>query len=144
MSKHRCEARTRGVFRLHQEMSRLGCEAFMIELIENYPCTNMNELHKREGEITRELGASLNMRIAGRSHKEYAEEHRDKIELYKKERYDKNKENVRAIYKEMYDENPDKYREQAKQYRINNPELMKQKDKDRYQRHKEKTLAQQK
>ena len=47
-------------------------------------------------------------------------------------------------HKEMYDENPDKYREQAKQYRINNPEPMKQKDTERHQRHKEKTLAHQK
>ena len=83
MSKHRCEARTRGVFRLHQGMSRLGCKAFSIELIENNPCSNMTEWHKREGEITRELGESLDMRIAGRSHKECAEEHQDKIGTYK-------------------------------------------------------------
>ena len=99
MSKHRCEARTRGVFRLRQEMNRLGCEAFVIELIDKYPCSNVNELHKREGEIMREMDASLNMRIAGRSHKEYAEEHKDKIEMYKKEWYDKNKEHVRARFK---------------------------------------------
>ena len=58
MSKHRCEAKCRAKFRLHHEMNRLGCDVFMIELVEHHPCSCANELHKREGEIIRELGAS--------------------------------------------------------------------------------------
>ena len=44
---------------------------FYIELYEQYPCNNREELNKREGEIIRELGNTLNKNIAGRTRQEW-------------------------------------------------------------------------
>ena len=41
-----------------------------IELVENFPCNSIEELHKREGEIIR-ANECVNKRIAGRNKKEY-------------------------------------------------------------------------
>ena len=49
MYKHRHDAIHEKPYRLHQETGKI-CEAsFFIELIENYPCSSRDELHKREG-----------------------------------------------------------------------------------------------
>ena len=49
-----------------------------IELYENYSCNNKPELERREGQVQREI-ANINKNIAGRTHKEYRDENRDKI-----------------------------------------------------------------
>ena len=49
-----------------------------IELYEEYPCNNKPELERREGQVQRQI-ATINNRIAGRTHKEYRDENRDKI-----------------------------------------------------------------
>ena len=144
MSKHRVEAKCRAKFRLHQEMNRIGCDAFRIELVEQHPCSCANELHKREGEIIRELNATLNIYVAGRSYKEYAEEHKDKIETYKKQWYEANKERLSAECKKRYDENPEKHKERAKQWNKEHPEITKQRKQEHYERNKEQILNQQK
>jgi len=43
-----------------------------IELYEEYPCNNIEELNKREGEVIREV-ATINKKISGRSKKEYSD-----------------------------------------------------------------------
>ena len=71
MVKHRCEAKTRpSKQKLITKMNELGIENFYIELIENYPCENVELLRKREGELIRELG-TLNSRIERRTSKEW-------------------------------------------------------------------------
>ena len=47
-----------------------------IELYEECPCENKEQLFKREGEIIREIG-NLNYQIAGRTVKEYKKEYRE-------------------------------------------------------------------
>ena len=54
-----------------------------IELYEDFPCNNREQLEKREGEVQRQI-ATINNRIAGRTRKEYRKENRDKIVEYKK------------------------------------------------------------
>ncbi len=49
-----------------------------IELYENYPCNNKQELERREGEVIRQIG-TINKFIAGRTKKEYYEDNRDKL-----------------------------------------------------------------
>ena len=99
-------------------MLKYGIENFYIELIEEYPCENSNQLERREGEITRELKASLNQKISGRTMAEYKVEEADKIKKAKAirdKRYaENNKEQIKAYRKEYYHKDPEKYREQAK------------------------------
>ena len=53
---------------IYKTMNELGIENFYIELIEDYPCGNNDQLRAREGHFIREL-ATLNRQIEGRSSK---------------------------------------------------------------------------
>ena len=49
---------------LYIKMRQLGFDKFYIELYENFKCENIEELHKKEGEIIRQI-ATLNKKIEG-------------------------------------------------------------------------------
>jgi hypothetical protein len=76
-----------------------------IELYEDFPCDNREQLEKREGEVIREI-ATINKLIAGRTQKEYYKENRDKIleqrKIYRQDNNDKilekKKRNVNVMY----------------------------------------------
>ena len=78
---------------LYKNMLDKGVDMFYIELYEECPCNSEEQLHKREGEVIREIG-SLNKLIAGRTRKEYRQtpEYKQK----EKERYLKHKELLRC------------------------------------------------
>ena len=63
---------------LYIKMKEHGVEHFYIELIEEHPCENGEQLRKREGYYIREIG-TLNKTIEGRTRKEYREENRERI-----------------------------------------------------------------
>ena len=73
-----------------------------IELHSLCPCSCKEELCKKEGEITREIG-TLNIEIAGRTNKEWRKDNKEKIVEYRKE-------------------NKEKATEQSKEWRKNNKE----------------------
>jgi len=75
-----------------------------IELYEDYPCKNKYVLERREGEVQRQI-ATINIRIAGRTAKEYHQDNRD---------------NLLKKCKQFYQDNHDTYLEKAKQYHHNN------------------------
>jgi hypothetical protein len=68
-----------------------------IELLEDYPCENRNQLEKREGELIRSMDC-VNKNIAGRTqttyNKEYRVENIDKIKELQKNWYINNKEKI--------------------------------------------------
>ena len=101
MSKHREDMRqeTRKS-RLYEKMRELGSDKFCIELLEECPVDNIEQLRKKEGEYIRQQG-TLNMSIAGRSKKEWIEEN-----------IDERKEFLTNYYRN----NPEKF----KQYQENN------------------------
>ncbi len=68
-----------------------------IELYENYPCNDRNELHKREGEVIRLIG-TLNTIIAGRDDKQYYVDNIENKKQYSEENKDKIKERKRLYY----------------------------------------------
>ena len=70
-----------------------------IELYEDFPCDNKEQLEKREGEVIREI-ATINQVVAGRTKKEYYEENRDKIVDYKKQHYQDNRDEILEQIKE--------------------------------------------
>lgn len=109
-----------------------------IELYELYPCSCKEELERKEGEVIRLIG-NLNVRIAGRTQKEWYEENKDKHsenckkwneehkEYYKErhaEWYENNKEKVLERVKEWAKNNKEKRAEYAKKYRENNKEKL--------------------
>jgi len=59
-------------------------ENFYIELVELYPCNSKIELCRREGEIIRAT-TCVNKNIAGRTLKEYREEHKEYYKEKKKQ-----------------------------------------------------------
>lgn len=66
-----------------------------IELYENYSCNNKEELHKKEGEVIKEIG-TLNKLVSGRTRKEYYNDNKDKWEVYNSNEYrEKNRERIR-------------------------------------------------
>ena len=71
-----------------------------IELYEDYKCENKEQLHKREGEVIRQIG-TLNKNIAGRTQQEWHQENDKKY-------YQKNKQHILEQKKEYYDKNRDK------------------------------------
>jgi len=101
-----------------------------IELYELYPCNSKEELHKREGEITREIG-NLNMCIAGRTIKEWCQENKDTIKEKAKERYNNNKETIKEKAKERYNNNKEKILERQKEYREDNKEKINEKKREK-------------
>lgn len=79
----------------------LECDDYKIELVEDYPCNNRQQLCKKEGEYIK-TNECVNKCIAGRTAEEYCEDNADKI---------------RARYAKYRDENRDKRNAYGKQYR---------------------------
>ena len=58
-------------------MKAHGIDKFYIEMLEEYPCENVEQLRKKEGECIRQYG-TLNMKIEGRTLKQYYIDHKEK------------------------------------------------------------------
>ena len=93
MTKHRYSMKTKQHCVLYNHMHELGVTHFYIELVENFPCNDVYELKAREGHYIRQFG-TLNMLIAGRTYKEWAETHKEHIKHIKQQYYEDNKQNV--------------------------------------------------
>ena len=85
-----------------------------IELYEEYPCENKEQLCKREGEVISEIG-TLNTRIECRTLKEYTEDNKDKITIKQKTYRENNKDKSRKYFKERYEQNKDEILEYCKE-----------------------------
>lgn len=117
MGKHRRTTITRAT-----SLYNIVCgdwDKWYIELYENYPCNNKQELERREGQVIREIG-TINNNIAGRTPKERYQDNRDKILEEKKKYRIKNLQKITDYNKEYRKENRDKLIEYSKQYYKNN------------------------
>ena len=103
-------------FKLYNKMKEIGKEHFYIELIEESPCDNVEQLRAREGHYIRQI-ATLNKLVAGRTKAEYEEyRHEAKKEYcrkYRKEHYDAEKQKA---YNEKY---RSEHKEEMKEQRTN-------------------------
>lgn len=75
-----------------------------IELLELCPCDSKIELHKREGELIREMNC-VNRNIAGRTQKEYKQDNKEKIKKIDKHYRTVNKEKISKYKKQYQQEN---------------------------------------
>lgn len=88
-----------------------------IELLETFKCESKNELEKREGELIREhRNNCVNMLIAGRTHKEWYEDHRDE-QIERVKNYVENNRDKVSAYQKQYGID---HKEDIKEYRENN------------------------
>jgi hypothetical protein len=88
---------------IYTKMRILGIDKFYIELLEDFPCDNIEQLRKHEGHHIRELG-TLNHSVAGRTKKEWIQEHAEYKKEKDKQYYLENHEHAVAVRKE-YREN---------------------------------------
>ena len=94
-----------------------------IELYEDYPCDNKQQLERREGQVQREI-ANINKAVAGRTRKEYYNDNRDEM-LEKQKQYNIDNRDKKVEYsKEYYNDNRDEMIERQRQYYKDNRDKM--------------------
>ena len=86
-----------------------------IELYEEFPCDNKEQLEKKEGEVIREI-ATINKYIAGRDLKQYYQDNRDELLEKTKQHYQNNRDEILEYRKQYRQKNRDKLAEQKKKY----------------------------
>jgi hypothetical protein len=104
---------------LYQYIENNDWTCWYIELYENYPCNNKQELNRREGQVIREIG-SINKNIAGRTQKEYDYEY-----------YKNNTEKIKEQRKMYREQAAEKIKEKEKMYREKNAEKIKERAKEK-------------
>jgi hypothetical protein len=123
------------VFDLFEEF---GIENCKIELLEEFPCENKEQLFKKEGAYIKQLEC-VNKCVAGRTQKEYIQENKGKISQNKARYYLENLEKMKEknnIYREKHREelnekcrdyhkqNRDLIRIKHQEYRAKHPEVL--------------------
>ena len=112
--------------RLYTKMRELGVGHFYIELIEECPCDNIEQLRAVEGKYIREVG-TLNQRIECRSDKQYRIDNKEKKKIDDAKYQAANKEKLKAYNKAYYEANKDKLFECQRLKRLENYEAKKDK-----------------
>ena len=83
----------------------LDCEDYKIELVEEYPCNNRQQLCKKEGEYQKN-NECVNTTIAGRTTNEYYQDNKKKLYELRKEKQKEweqnNIEKRKQYHKEYY------------------------------------------
>lgn len=111
------------------ELFKLG--ETRIELIENYPCNNKEELNAREGYyIKLNNNICVNKNIAGRTSKEYKKDNKLKISEAHKKYREVHKEEIAIIQHKWYETNKEKKAEYNKQYKEENKQKLKDQQKE--------------
>lgn len=105
---------------------------FYIELYEEFPCENKEQLNKREGEVQREI-ATLNKNVAGRciveSNRIYRENNTDAIKERKKQFYLLNSNTIKQKRRQYRQEHQDEINQKQKENYQANSDVIKQRQK---------------
>ena len=112
-------------------MEDIDIDNFYIELLEECPCENIEQLRKREGHFIREIG-TLNKQVAGRNKEEYRTEHKDYLNNKIKEWNEHNKEHCQQYAKEYRLKHKEHKTEYAKEYNIKHKERLSEQKKVYY------------
>ena len=110
-TKHNCSSRL-----------ILECEDYKIELVEEYPCNNKQQLCKKEGEYQK-ANECVNYVIAGRTQQEWYNDNTETVLEQQKQYYKLNADKVCERTKKYYDANADKMKEQRRQRYLRDKEL---------------------
>ena len=100
---------------------------YYIELLEEYPCNSKAELERREGHYIREAKElAVNVRIAGRTRKEFSVDNGEKIAAYSRAYRAENPEAGLAYQNEYRAKNREAVNENQRRYRAENIEKTEQ------------------
>ena len=102
-----------------------GVDKFCIQLIENYPCENRNELDRREAYYIKN-NQCVNKNIAGRSKKEYYKDNFEIHSMKMKQWYSENRDKHLQNIKKYNEEHKDHISEYQKEYRNANRQKAKE------------------
>jgi len=80
----------------------MECEDYKIELLEEYPCNNKEQLEKKEAEYQKN-NECINLKIARRNQKEYYQDNKEKRLQQNKEWAKNNKEHKKNYDKQRYE-----------------------------------------
>ena len=116
LAKHCSNLRHQKTGKIYDHMRTHGVDAFKIELIENFACNDQKELRLKEGEWIRKLG-TLNLKMAGRTPKQYRIEHAEFCKSWNKLWRMENKEYDAMRKKKWTDANKEHVSEYHKNYR---------------------------
>lgn len=97
-----------------------------IELLENCPCNNKEELLKNEGRWIRKTPQCVNTRVEGRTKQEYRQENKEHCQKYDKEYYEKNKDRIKSVKKQYRDKNKTQLLDKKKKYYEANKQKIKE------------------
>lgn len=128
--------------KIYKAMREIGFENFYIELIEEYPCENIEQLEAREGHWIRELDSynnGYNSQIAGRSKKENYDENRTRILEQKRQYYEDKKDSILEQRKRYYESNKEKVLEKVKKYQEDNRDKIRVRHREYEKKHREET-----
>ncbi len=134
LASHRRDSKKYPNYKLYQNVGD-NWDDWYVELYENYPCENKEQLLKKEGEIIRQMG-NLNKIISGRSKEEYRMEHKEEKKEYDRVFREENAEKIAERAKIYCKENAEKIKARHKIYN----EMNKEKRKQYYQDRKKKAL----
>jgi hypothetical protein len=87
-----------------------------IVLLEEFPCENTEQLHKRERHYIESIKNCVNRQIPTRTQQEYVKANRDKILQAHKVYYETNKQKIKEKNKVYYHNHLDKKRQQQKNF----------------------------
>ena len=147
MTNHRSDMNkpTHQNMKLYKAMNELGKENFYIQLVEDYPCENIEQLLKRETELMLEHKADLNKNKNGRTvlerYKEYKQTHEEEIKESNKKYREANKETLKQKKREDYIKNREHRIQQVNANRKTNKEKYDATRKKFYEANKEELIA---
>ena len=139
MADHRIAMNNKRDFniQLYVKMREIGAENFYIELLEEYPCKNKEQLRAKEGEYIRNL-STLNKRIEGRTVEEWRKDNEEQLKEHYKEYYITNKPKIQEYKIQHYNENKTKIQAYKKEYSEKNKKRLLEKSKKYYEDNKAK------
>jgi hypothetical protein len=105
-----------------------GFSNWEFEIVERYSCTTSKELCVREGYWVKELGATLNTQIPGRTMHQYRDDTKDQKKKYR----DDHKEHASAVAKKRYDIKRDEILAKGKIFRQMNKEKIAKRDGEKF------------
>ena len=113
MAAHRAVKNRNKNQKVYKHMNDLGVENFYIELLEEFPCENKEQLRKREGYHIRDIG-TLNSRIAGRLKHEHYIDNKEHVALKCYEYRERNRPAILAHKTEYWKLNKDEANEERR------------------------------
>ena len=114
---HKYTLKTDCQYKIYKKMREynLDFDDVEIAILQKYPCNDIPDLRRREGEYQRELEPTLNNRIEGRTDKEYYIQNKEHIQEKNREYFEKNKDDITKQRAEYREKNRDTINEKQRQ-----------------------------